>query len=81
MTAIESPCILVCTIDEQSGYCFGCGRTRDEIAAWLVLTPETRRAVMAELPARLATIERKPRRETRRARLARMRSEAEGTEG
>ncbi|MEO5322639.1 DUF1289 domain-containing protein [Mesorhizobium sp. CC13] len=73
MTAIESPCILVCSIDTATGYCFGCGRTRAEISAWLEMTPQTRRAVMAELPARLETVERKPRRETRRARMARER--------
>ena len=28
---MESPCILVCSIDMVTGYCFGCGRTRDEI--------------------------------------------------
>ncbi|WP_159587924.1 DUF1289 domain-containing protein [Chelativorans xinjiangense] len=74
MDAIESPCILVCSIDEVTGYCFGCGRTRAEIAAWLAMTPSERRAVMEALPARLSTIERKPRRETRRARLARERA-------
>lgn len=75
MAAIESPCILVCSIDMATGYCFGCGRTRDEIAQWIVMSPETRRTVMAELPARLATVERRPRRETRRSRMARERSE------
>lgn len=75
MTAIESPCILVCSIDMASGYCFGCGRTREEIAAWLTMTPDDRRTVMADLPGRLATIERKPRRETRRARMARERAD------
>ena len=73
MTAIESPCILVCSIDMKTGYCFGCGRTRDEIAGWIDMTPETRRAVMATLPARLETVERRPRRETRRTRMARER--------
>lgn len=73
MTAIESPCILVCSIDMATGYCFGCGRTRDEIAGWIGMTPQQRRAVMEVLPARLATVERKPRRETRRARMARER--------
>lgn len=73
MTAIESPCILVCSIDEKTGFCFGCGRTRNEIGAWTLYSPEQRRAIMAELPARLATVERKPRRETRRARMARER--------
>jgi uncharacterized protein len=73
MTAIESPCILVCSIDMKTGFCFGCGRTRDEIGAWMGMTPETRRDVMAKLPARLETVERRPRRETRRSRMARER--------
>jgi len=73
MEPIESPCILVCSIDSATGYCFGCGRTRDEIAEWTAMTAGTRREIMAALPARLAKVERKPRRETRRARLARER--------
>lgn len=74
MTVIETPCILVCSIDMETGYCFGCGRTRDEIATWTLLTAGGRRDIMADLPARLATVKRKPRRETRRARMARERS-------
>jgi predicted Fe-S protein YdhL (DUF1289 family) len=77
LAAIESPCILVCSIDMATGYCFGCGRTRDEIGAWLTMTPEARRSVMAELPARLETVERRPRRETRRTRMARERTAGE----
>lgn len=73
MAAIESPCILVCSIDRTTGYCFGCGRTQQEIGAWIEMTPEARRSVMAELPARLETVERRPRRETRRTRMARER--------
>lgn len=69
--SIESPCILICSMDLKTGYCFGCGRTRDEIAGWMGYAPETRRDVMAELPSRLETVERKPRRETRRQRMAR----------
>jgi predicted Fe-S protein YdhL (DUF1289 family) len=59
----------------KTGYCFGCGRTRDEIAGWIGMTPEQRRAIMDGLPARLETVERRPRRETKRARMARERSE------
>ena len=73
--AIESPCILVCSMDINSGYCFGCGRTRAEIEAWIEMTPQARRAVMGLLPARLETLERRPRRETRRTRMARERGE------
>ena len=71
-----SPCILVCSIDMKTGYCFGCGRTRDEIASWIDYTDAERRALMDTLPARLETVERKPRRETRRRRLARERNGA-----
>jgi predicted Fe-S protein YdhL (DUF1289 family) len=73
VTAIESPCILVCSIDMKTGFCFGCGRTREEIGAWIDMTPQVRRSVMAALPARLETVERRPRRETRRTRIARER--------
>lgn len=73
MTPVASPCILVCSIDLATGYCFGCGRTRDEIASWMTASEIERAEIVARLPARLATIERRPRRETRRARLARER--------
>ena len=67
---MESPCILVCSIDDKTGYCFGCGRTRDEIAGWIEMSDVERRHVMTLLPARLETVERKPRRITRRRALA-----------
>ncbi len=71
---MESPCILVCSIDMNTGYCFGCGRTRDEIGLWTSYSDAERRAIMEVLPARLETVERKPRRETRRTRMARERN-------
>lgn len=74
--SIESPCILICSIDLKSGYCFGCGRTRDEIAQWTTYSAETRRELMGQLPARLQTVERKPRRETKRQRMARDRQDS-----
>ncbi|MCZ0960337.1 DUF1289 domain-containing protein [Paracoccus benzoatiresistens] len=49
---IESPCIKVCVIDPASGLCTGCLRSLDEIAAWSRLSPDARRLIMAELPAR-----------------------------
>ena len=44
-------------------------------SGWHAIAPDARRAVRAALPARLETAERKPRRETRRTRLARERGE------
>ena len=49
---IESPCVKVCLIHPETGYCLGCGRTREEIARWSAMTPAERRAVMAELAGR-----------------------------
>ncbi|MQB42788.1 DUF1289 domain-containing protein [Rhizobium sp. ICMP 5592] len=69
-----TPCILVCSIDLNTGYCFGCGRTREEIGGWMTYSDAERFDIMQVLPERLATVERKPRRETRRQRLARERS-------
>jgi len=76
---ISSPCILVCSIDDKTGYCFGCGRTGDEIAQWTSLDENERQEIMSTLDARLATVVRKPRRETKRRRMARLHSEASNT--
>lgn len=48
----QSPCRKVCVIHPGSGLCIGCLRTADEIAAWPAMTPDARRALMAELPSR-----------------------------
>ena len=50
--AIESPCVRICVVDPRTRHCLGCHRTIEEIAAWTAMTPDARRAVMAELPAR-----------------------------
>ena len=68
---MESPCILVCSIDIEKGICFGCGRTTDEITAWSMMGDERRSAIMAALPERMVGMEQRPRRETRRQRMAR----------
>ena len=63
----ESPCVKVCVMHPAEGLCVGCLRTRAEIAAWSAMTPDERRAVMAELPARAPRLAR--RRGGRAARL------------
>lgn len=47
-----SPCISVCRMDAASGWCEGCLRTLDEIAAWSLLDDEGKRAVWVELSRR-----------------------------
>jgi hypothetical protein len=41
-------------IDPRSNLCFGCGRTLAEIARWHRMESAERRAVMAQLNARMA---------------------------
>ncbi|MDE2368890.1 MAG: DUF1289 domain-containing protein [Burkholderiales bacterium] len=51
---VASPCINVCRIDEASGWCVGCLRTIDEIAAWSQLSDADKRALRDRLgPRRL----------------------------
>ncbi len=66
---IESPCVKLCTIHPETRLCLGCARSIDEITAWGRMTPEARRAVMAELPGREPAP--KGRRGGRKARLER----------
>ena len=61
--AIETPCVKICVVDPETGFCIGCGRTRMEIGGWLGMSPEQRRLVMAELPERVEGL---TRRKTRR---------------
>ena len=42
---VASPCISVCVMDPGTGYCIGCLRTLDEIAAWGGLDSKARLAV------------------------------------
>jgi uncharacterized protein len=56
---IDSPCRRICLVNPETGLCIGCNRSTEEIARWSMLSPDERRAIMAELPAR-------PNRPTRR---------------
>lgn len=49
---VESPCVKLCVIDPASRLCLGCLRSIEEIGGWGAMSPEARKALMAELPAR-----------------------------
>lgn len=67
---IETPCIKVCVIDPETGFCVGCGRTRGEIGGWLGMDAAERRQIMTTLPERVSTLTlRKRRKGGRRGRL------------
>lgn len=51
----HSPCVGICKLDHNGGYCLGCARSRDEIALWPSLSDDARDAVWDQLPDRLAS--------------------------
>jgi len=70
---LDSPCKLICSMEKESGLCFGCGRTEDEIAYWTLLPEDERKRILSELPGRMPPLvalrekRRKLRRVNRRA--------------
>ena len=51
---VPSPCISVCRVDAGSGWCEGCLRTLDEIAAWSRLGNDAKRGVWRIIEQRAA---------------------------
>jgi hypothetical protein len=49
---VQSPCVNVCVMDEDSGYCFGCKRTLDEIADWSAASDPDRLRILSALEDR-----------------------------
>ena len=54
IAAVPSPCTNVCRMDERSGWCVGCMRTLDEIAAWATLSDTAKLEVWDQLALRRA---------------------------
>lgn len=50
--SVPSPCIDVCRMHAPTGWCEGCGRTLDEIAAWGALPDAAKWQVWKLLPER-----------------------------
>jgi hypothetical protein len=51
--APPSPCISVCQMDEQTGWCIGCLRNIEEIGAWSTNTNQDKHAVWQRIGERL----------------------------
>jgi predicted Fe-S protein YdhL (DUF1289 family) len=51
-SSVPSPCISVCSLDEDTGFCRGCYRTGEEVEKWLRYTDAEKRAVLDALEAR-----------------------------
>ncbi len=49
---IPSPCVNVCQLNPETGYCIGCLRTLDEIADWLEMADGEKLELLARLDER-----------------------------
>lgn len=52
---IPSPCIKVCILDKDTGWCLGCMRDLEEIAAWSSMDDAERLVVLKRLDVRRAS--------------------------
>lgn len=48
----RSPCIGVCELDETTGWCRGCLRSGNEIAAWPAASLDLRRLILRRIETR-----------------------------
>ena len=51
---VLSPCINICVMDEDTGFCAGCLRTLDEITEWAGSDSGTKREILQKLTDRRA---------------------------
>jgi len=54
---VPSPCISVCRMSAATGWCEGCFRTRDEIAAWSRADDNSKRGIWSAIEQRMATMQ------------------------
>jgi predicted Fe-S protein YdhL (DUF1289 family) len=50
---VPSPCVNVCRMAPTTGWCEGCFRTLDEIAAWGRLGDDAKRATWSQIELRM----------------------------
>jgi predicted Fe-S protein YdhL (DUF1289 family) len=54
-TEIKSPCIKICEIDNNTGFCKGCFRTLDEISNWVFINDDERNEILHNVKLRKKT--------------------------
>lgn len=53
----RSPCIGVCELDPVTGWCRGCLRSGEEIAAWPAASRDLRRRILRQIETRRTSAE------------------------
>lgn len=54
---VASPCINLCQLDRSGGFCRGCFRSLEEIAAWSRVSNDKKRRIVAAAASRRQTME------------------------
>ena len=49
---VDSPCIQVCTYDEEEEFCIGCYRTKQELQDWWIMTREQKSETLKKIEER-----------------------------
>jgi predicted Fe-S protein YdhL (DUF1289 family) len=49
---VSSPCIEICRIDPQTGWCEGCLRTLEEITEWRFSSVNEKREILSRISVR-----------------------------
>lgn len=52
--SLPSPCINICRMDTDTGWCEGCQRSLDEIAGWSRASEDDKRRILAAVAERRA---------------------------
>ncbi len=53
---VDSPCVSICVVDPDTGYCMGCLRTLAEISCWLESSNDEKRAVLRAIDERRSAV-------------------------
>ena len=49
---VDSPCIQVCTYEEEEEFCIGCYRTKQELQDWWIMTQEQKLETLKKIEER-----------------------------
>ncbi len=55
---VRSPCIGVCQLNPDNGFCLGCLRSLEEISVWSRVSPDEQRRILATVAARREALRR-----------------------
>jgi predicted Fe-S protein YdhL (DUF1289 family) len=54
---VKSPCIDICKFDKKTGWCVGCGRSKDDCKEWKKASKKRLKEIKHDLPRRLEKLE------------------------